>query len=543
VLPRYGAARRVSFPHFLILAVLIGTCAPMSVVSPSGAAPPTITTTRPVGLPASPVAATLGQAPAGANLVLNSGAESGAPSQSGYDAVTIPGWTISSGLPTAPEYGGAPGSVVPAAFLSLGSPGPHNRGNAFFAGGAGGTAVLSQTVPLNPVVGQVTFTASGWLGGSSGYPDHASLTVAFRDRLGRLISSTGIGPVGPSQLGGKTRLIEQTAAGPVPPDAVETEFVLTLATRSMTYDTKQDSVLGYNYAFADALALSFSAPEPRPVLIPAPSTVPRFQHVFVVMMENESYSDVIGNVAQAPFINGLLSSGSELTDMYAEVHPSDPNYLALSGGSTFGVLGNPVERDRTLRIPASNIADLVESSGQTWKGYAQSANGPCDLTDHGYYYRDDLPFVYYQDIGSNPARCRAHIVPQSQMDADLHQTSTTPNFAWVDANDYFDMEQGGIPAGDQWLRNLVTLIRQSPAWHEQASLLIITWDEDHWDSQRPAQLIPTILLGSRYVRAGYASTFRYSHYSLLRTVEAAMGLGSLTPNDEYAPPLNDVFSS
>jgi hypothetical protein len=543
VLQRRGAARNIPIPLFVVLAVLIGTCAPVAIVGPSSAEPTAIAITPPVGLPTSPVAATLGLAPAGANLVLNSGAESGAPSQSAYDAVTLPGWTTSSGLPTAPEYGGAPGSVVPAAFLSLSSPGPHNRGNAFFAGGAGGTAVLSQTVPLNPVAGQVTFTASGWLGGSSGHPDHASLTVAFRDRSGRLISSTEIGPVGPSQLGGQTGLIEQSTIGAVPPDAVEAEIVLTLATRSTAYDTKQDSVLGYNYAFADDVALSFSTPEPRPVLTAAASTVPRFQHVFVVMMENESYSDVIGNVAQAPFINSLLPSGSVLTDMYAEVHPSDPNYLALSGGSTFGILGNPLERDRTLRISALNIADLVESSGQTWKGYAQSANGPCDLTNHGYYYLDDLPFAYYQDIGSNRARCRVHIVPQSQLDADLHQTSTTPNFAWVDANDYFDMEQGGISAGDQWLRNLVTLIRQSPAWREQASLLIITWDEDHWDGQRPAQLIPTILLGSRYVRAGYASTDRYSHYSVLRTVEAALGLGSLTPNDEYAPPLNDVFSS
>jgi hypothetical protein len=83
----------------------------------------------------------------------------------------------------------------------------------------------------------------------------------------------------------------------------------------------------------------------------------------------------------------------------------------------------------------------------------------------------------------------------------------------------------------------------SPAWKTQPSMLIITWDEDAQDKQHPAQHIPTIVIGSQYVKKGFVSTVRYTQYSLLRTTEAALGLGTLTKNDAYATPLNDVFEA
>src|SRR5262249_33011479 len=76
----------------------------------------------------------------------------------------------------------------------------------------------------------------------------------------------------------------------------------------------------------------------------------------------------------------------------------------------------------------------------------------------------------------------------------------------------------------------------------QRSLAIITFDEDGYDYEHPAQRVLTLMLGSDGVRAGYVSHVRYTHYSLLRTIEGALGLGTLTRNDRYAQPVNDVFS-
>jgi YVTN family beta-propeller protein len=84
---------------------------------------------------------------------------------------------------------------------------------------------------------------------------------------------------------------------------------------------------------------------------------------------------------------------------------------------------------------------------------------------------------------------------------------------------------------------------RSPAWTTQRSLAIITFDEDVQDGQHPAQRTPTIILGSAGGRQGYVSPVRYTHYSLLRTTEAALGLGTLTQNDRFAQPVNDIFSA
>src|SRR5207244_4949284 len=63
--------------------------------------------------------------------------------------------------------------------------------------------------------------------------------------------------------------------------------------------------------------------------------IPAYDHVFVIVMENHSYGQIIGSPS-APYINSLLSSGSLATNYYGVSHPSLPNYLALACGSTYG---------------------------------------------------------------------------------------------------------------------------------------------------------------------------------------------------------------
>ena len=103
------------------------------------------------------------------------------------------------------------------------------------------------------------------------------------------------------------------------------------------------------------------------------------------------------------------------------------------------------------------------------------------------------------------------------------------------------MEGCGIAAGDAFLKAELRQIMNSPAWRTQRSLAIITFDEDAADGQRPAQRVPTLVVASQGVRRGYTDPARYTHYSLLRTVEAALGQGALTANDRYAAPFNNIF--
>jgi YVTN family beta-propeller protein len=318
--------------------------------------------------------------------------------------------------------------------------------------------------------------------------------------------------------------------------------VLDLATSLTNYNGPYAPQVGYDRAVAGGLRFSVSAPVRSQVLTPPAARVPRYQHVFLFYFENEDFHQIVGNTRQAPYLNSLLPHASLLGQFYAEEHPSDGNYLALAGGSTFGVpLDDPAEENPLYTINARNISDLVDAAHETWKGYLQSAAGPCDNTVHGYYWDDDLPMMYFADVRERPAYCAAHMVPLPSLATDLQKTSTTPNFAWVSPDDCFDIESCGIRAGDDFLRAELSLIMRSPAWTRQRSLAIITFDEDNTDYQHPAQRVATIVLGSRGVRQGYVSPVRYTHYSLLRTIEAALGLGTLTDNDLYAQPVNDIF--
>jgi hypothetical protein len=473
--------------------------------------------------------------PAGTNLLSNPGAEAGARSAHGWDGVTIPGWRVARGLPTVVRYG------------TGGFPGRAGRdgGRALFAGGVGGTAWLVKRVPLRAPAGGplrhgTRYDLSGWLGGSAS--SHAGVAVRFVSATGHPLSRRALAPAGGTATHRAGNLVRHRRTGRVPARAVAAVVSIRLTTRLHNYNGFYSAV-GYNRAVADNVRFSVTAPARRPRgLVPPTTKVPRFDHVFVFYFENQDYDKVIGNLKKAPYLNSLRAKGSLLAQLYAEEHPSDGNYLALAGGSTFGIpLTDPLEENPQYTIRARNIGDLLTDAHETWKGYLQSANGPCDDTVHDSYWDDDLPFLYFKDIREQPAYCAAHMVPLSSFAGDLKSASTTPSFSWVSPDDCYDMEGCGIRAGDRFLAAQLGQIMASPAWTTQRSLAIITFDEDQSDHQHPAERVPTIVLGSQHVRAGYTSPIRYTHYSLLRTIEAALGVGTMTKNDRYAQATNDVF--
>jgi YVTN family beta-propeller protein len=475
-----------------------------------------------------------GTTPAGGNLLVNPRGSDGAASAQGWDAVTIPGWHVSAGLPTVVRYG-------TAGFPTAAGAWPAGRGQ-IFAGGAGGTARLVQSLSLRlpsglPVPAGTSYRLSAWLGGTSS--SWAEVTVRFLSATNDLLGSRTVGPVGR----GRAEFAPRAGSGVLPAGTTAAQVTIALATSLTNANGPNAPSTGYNRGIAADLSLSVAAPVVPPApLTPPPTQVPPYQHVFLFYFENEDFGQVIGNTAQAPYLNGLLRQGSLLSQFYAEEHPSDGNYLALAGGSAFGIpLDDPEEENSQYTISARNIGDLIDAAHESWKAYTQSANGPCDDTVHGYYWNDDQPMLYFADVRDRPAYCAAHVTPLESLRSDLASAATTPTFAWIAPNDCTDMEGCGIGPGDAFLAQELGMIMASPAWLTQRSLAVITFDEDAQDYQRPAQRVPTIIVGSAGVRQGYVSSVRYTHYSLLRTIEAALGLGTLTSNDRYAQPVNDVF--
>ena len=288
--------------------------------------------------------------------------------------------------------------------------------------------------------------------------------------------------------------------------------------------------LGLAGALATFAAFALHAPAP----VAAAGSVPAFDHIFTIFMENHSYNEIIGS-SQAPYINSLANQYSLATNYFGVSHPSLPNYLAATGGSTFGVTS-----DCTTCFQAQpNIAvDRVEASGRTWKGYMESMPSPCFVGDSGTYAQKHDPFIYYNDIRLNLTECNK-VVPYSSFASDLASTATTPNYAWVTPNLCDDMHDCSIATGDTWLSQNVPTILNSPAFTTQNSLLLITWDED--DGTQNNQ-VPTLVI-AKSVPAGFRSSTLYNHYSLLATIESAWGLSPLTTNDGTATPMSDFFNS
>jgi len=121
-----------------------------------------------------------------------------------------------------------------------------------------------------------------------------------------------------------------------------------------------------------------------------------FQHVFIIMMENTSYTSLIGN-PNAPWINSAVANYGSASNYFGVTHPSQPNYIAATSGST-----NGVSSDSNVTINVPNIVDQIEGSGRTWKAYMQSyalCTTPLDTTcGNQLYERKHNPFISYQDV-------------------------------------------------------------------------------------------------------------------------------------------------
>src|SRR5439155_14274111 len=202
------------------------------------------------------------------------------------------------------------------------------------------------------------------------------------------------------------------------------------------------------------------------------AVVPSFAHVVVVVMENKSASSIIGNTSQASYINGLAAQYSYASNDFAISHPSLPNYLALTGASTFGITSDC--SPSVCPVNATNLMDRIEGAGLSWKAYMESMPSACSTTDSYPYAVKHNPFVYYNDIRNNASRCQSHVVPFTQLSTDLQRTTTTPAFSWITPNMCNDSHDCSIATGDSWLSQQIPANLRSQALATQNSLLVMT---------------------------------------------------------------------
>lgn len=124
----------------------------------------------------------------------------------------------------------------------------------------------------------------------------------------------------------------------------------------------------------------------------------------------------------APFLNQLAARGALATNYHAVTHPSLPNYLALLGGSTFGIGDDCTECEAT----GDNLALQLSRAGTSWRAYMGGLPSPCfPGATSGDYAKRHNPFMYFPSIAEDPGRC-ARVVPQTRLDADLRRGPLRP---------------------------------------------------------------------------------------------------------------------
>jgi phosphatidylinositol-3-phosphatase len=267
------------------------------------------------------------------------------------------------------------------------------------------------------------------------------------------------------------------------------------------------------------------APTTGPVNFAA-ATVPTPAHIVVVVEENRSQSNIIGNKS-APYINQLAANGAMMAQSFAEVHPSQPNYFALFAGSTLAVKDNtcPVNGGTT-----PNLGSELLAAGYTFVGFAESlpAVGSAACSS-GKYARKHVPWVSFTDIPGS------HSLPFSAFPApgNPQNYASLPTVSFVIPNLDNDMHDGSIAQGDSWLyQNL------SPyaTWAKtNNSLLILTWDEDNNTARNQ---IPTVFYGANVKPGTYSAPI--SHYNVLSTLEQMYGLPKLG-YAARAPAITDIW--
>jgi hypothetical protein len=389
-----------------------------------------------------------------------------------------------------------------------------------------------------------------------------------------------------------------------------------------------------------------------------PTGIPHLDHVFLIMMENHGYGQILNN-PNAPFINQLARSANLATNYFAIGHPSLTNYLEVVGGSNFGVLSdnypdwhsdscttnlasgvaatdNPptpqicpiagfgtdaatpaidvsnetqgmpgeINIDGTQSIPAAHnvdgktIADQLAAWGRSWKSYQESLppsgadtvnysdgvytnntdftkilpplNPPLTQADVvALYAAKHNPFVYFRSVqdGSNPHSSLKNSVdfegPRGLF-ADLG-SGNVPSFSFIAPNQCndqhgrgnggafcnFDPSDDGTQAslnpaliyrGDVTVQKLVTAIKRSPAWSDGNNAIIVMWDENDY-SLAPNVNQVMLIVDTNYGVKGVQSARRYTHFSVLKTLEAGFELPCLNHAcDNSVQVMTDLFA-
>ena len=311
---------------------------------------------------------------------------------------------------------------------------------------------------------------------------------------------------------------------------------------------------------------------PAPALASATSQVPKLDHVFVIMEENNGFHDVIGNRA-APNLNYLAKTFGLATDYFGlSQDSSETNYVGLLGGNIFNVTSD--DAYWTQKVAAPSLFSQLDQAGISWKAYLQALPHPdyqgicypakCNgAPDSDPLYVSKHDGIQNFTTSQNPSDWSRQ-VPITELAGDLHHASV-PRFSYIvpdechdmhgdppyclDSGNIFDPQnQHLVAVGDAYLGQLVSEITHASFWAKGNNAIAITYDNGDTtagccDANTGGGPIATIVITSHGPR-GVRDASPANHYSLLSTIQHTFGLGCLqfTCDTKHVQPLTKLFA-
>ena len=276
--------------------------------------------------------------------------------------------------------------------------------------------------------------------------------------------------------------------------------------------------------------------------------VRRFGHVVIMSLENQNYAKVIGN-PYMPYFNSLIGRAALLTNFYANFHPSQPDYFALTTGQVFYTKEGPIP-------PGTNhIVRALATTGKKWKGYFT------DTTTH------EAVFRYFPEVWQNSAQL-ANIVPVFPNFMNDVSAGSLPSYSLIHdlptVNGH-DCPDGGacMATVDARLRDTIDAYISHPSFAANRDLLIIAFDEAQlndptcsgpmtmpltpeaqWRGAWKCGGQAAVMLIGADIKRGYKSTTLYHHEALLRLSLEGLGITESLPGaSAFAPNMNELFQS
>jgi hypothetical protein len=270
----------------------------------------------------------------------------------------------------------------------------------------------------------------------------------------------------------------------------------------------------------------------------AAARVPTFSHVFIVVEENHSYSQVVGN-ASMPYLNMLISNYGLAMQYFANDHPSLPNYLWLTSGGNDGVTTDVCPA--TVTVTQDNVVRHLDAAGVSWKAYEEDlpSVGYLGCSSGNYAARHD-PFVYFSDV-KNSSTDQHNIVPFTQFAVDLANDSF-PRYSFITPNVCNDAHDCALSVADAWLNsNLAPLLNTNMFQTGGDGVLIIVFDEGT-DSTNGGGQIEWAIIGPK-IKQGYRSTTFYQHQNTLRLMLEGLGVTTFPQGAATASDMAEFFGT